>query len=159
MRTTLPDLLARSVAVHGARPVMEFGGVTTTYAELGARVADGAARLAGAGVRPGEVVGLLAGNNPAQPVALFAALTVGAIVAQLSPLDPPRALARKLADVGARRLITTDAVPMLAAAAALLADGTVDAVYVLGVAPPGMVTISRYFPPMHPFPPFARTAA
>ena len=138
-RTTLPDLLARSVAVHGARPVMEFGGVTTTYAALGARVADGAARLAGAGVGRGEVVGLLAGNNPAQPVALFAALTVGAIVAQLSPLDPPRALARKLADVGARRLITTDAAPMLAAAAALLADGMVDAVYVLGVAPPGMI--------------------
>ncbi len=118
---------------------MEFGGVVTSYAELGARVADGAARLAGAGVGRGEVVGLLAGNSPGQPVALFAALTAGAIVAQLSPMDPPRALAKKLADVGARRLITTDAAPMLAAAAALLAAGDVDAVYVLGTAPPGMI--------------------
>ncbi len=138
-RTTLPALLARTVARVPDRPVIEFGGAITTYAELAARVADGAARLAGAGVGRGEVVGLLAGNTPAQPMALFAALTAGAIVAQLSPMDPPLALGRKLADVGARRLITTDAAPMLATAAALLAAGSVDAVYVVGAAPPGMI--------------------
>lgn len=134
-RTTLPDLLARTVSQHPDRPAIEFGGVITTYAELDTSVTDGAARLAGAGVGRGEVLGLLAGNTPAQPMALFAALTIGAIVAQLSPMDPPLALGRKLADVGARRLITTDAPPILAAAAALLEAGTVDTVYVVGVVP------------------------
>jgi len=140
-RSTLPELLARAVAVHGPRVAIEFDGSTISYAELGARVTDAAARLAGAGVQPGEVVGLLAGNTPEQPVAFFALLQAGAIVAQLSPLDPPMVMARKLADLGARRLVTTSSTTMIAVAAQLISDGAIDSVVVLG-APPDLLGAS-----------------
>ena len=129
-RSTLPELLDRAVAAHGGRDAISFDGEAITYTELGARVARGTTWLAGAGVRANEVVGLLAGNTPAQPLALFALLGAGAVVAQLSPLDPPRAMARKLADVGARRLVTTDA--FRAVAEALAAEGAIDRVVVIG---------------------------
>ena len=123
--STLPALLDRAVAAYGDHPAIEFRGRRIGFAELGARVERIAAGLRALGVRPGDSVALLLPNTPWHPVAFFAALRAGARVVHLTPLDPPRALARKLADADARVLVTTDLAPMLGYAAGLLADGHV----------------------------------
>ena len=106
--TTLPALLGRAVAAHGGKTAISFRGRAIGFEELGARVERLARGLWAAGVRPGDAVALLLGNSPAHPVAFFAALRVGAVVVHLTPLDPARAVARKLEDSGATTLITTN---------------------------------------------------
>ncbi len=106
--STLPALLARAVAAFGAEPAIDFRGRTISYAELGRRVAQTARGLAALGVGRGDAVALLLPNTPVHPIAFFAAATLGARIVHLTPLDPARAVLRKLADSGARTLITTD---------------------------------------------------
>ena len=105
---SLPALLDRAVAAFGARPAISFRERSIGFAELGARVDRLARGLAAAGVCAGEAVGLLLPNSPAHPIAFFAVLRLGARVVHLTPLDPPRAVRRKLLESGARTLISTD---------------------------------------------------
>lgn len=105
---TVPALLDRAVAAYGERRAIDFRGRALTYAELGRRVDRLARGLAEIGVAPGDRVALLLPNTPAHPVGFFAVLRLGAIAVHLTPLDPARAVARKLADSGARLLITTN---------------------------------------------------
>jgi amino acid adenylation domain-containing protein len=92
-----------------------------TYAALDARAARLARRLAAAGVRPGDSVGVYLERSLALPVALLATLKAGAACLPLDPDDPPdrtaaiRADARPVAlltDRG-RPLATGPAVPVL----------------------------------------------
>ncbi len=105
---TLPALLARAVAAFGPEPAIDFRGRTISYAELGRRVAQAARGLAALGIKRGDAVALLLPNTPVHPIAFFAVVTLGARVVHLTPLDPARAVGRKLADSGAHTLITTD---------------------------------------------------
>lgn len=105
---TLPHLLAQAAARFGPEPAIDFRGRTLSYDELSRRVGRVARGLAALGVGPGDAVALLLPNTPAHPVAFFAVATTGARIVHLTPLDPPRATLRKLADSGARTLITTD---------------------------------------------------
>ena len=100
-------LLDRAVGQGAARPALAFRGRVMSYAELGVRVERLARGLHALGVRRGDAVGLLLGNSPAHPVAFFAVLRLGARVVHLTPLDPARAVVRKLEDSGAGLLITT----------------------------------------------------
>ncbi len=103
--STLPELLDRAVKAFADRPALEFRGRRMTYAELGARVDRLARGLLALGLLPGDAVALLLTNSPAHPIAFFAVLRIGAQVVHLSPLDPARAVERKLQDSGARTLI------------------------------------------------------
>ena len=123
---TLPELLGRAVARFGAEPAIEFRGRTISYAALGERVARAARGLAALGVAQGDAVALLLPNTPVHPVAFFAVAAVGARVVHLSPLDPVRAVVRKLGDSGARTLITTDLAGVLPQAVAAWGDGACD---------------------------------
>ena len=105
---TLPALLARAVAAFGSEPAIDFRGRTISYADLGRRVAQVARGLAALGIKRGDAVALLLPNTPVHPIAFFAVVTLGARVVHLTPLDPARAVVRKLADSGAHTLITTD---------------------------------------------------
>jgi long-chain acyl-CoA synthetase len=105
---TLPALLDDAAAAYGDRPAIAFRGVRMGFAELGARVDRLARGLRAAGVRAGDAVALLLPNSPAHPIAFFAVLRLGARVVHLTPLDPARAVQRKLDDSGARTLITTN---------------------------------------------------
>lgn len=105
---TLPDLLARAVTAYGPEPAIDFRGRTISYAEIGRRVERTARGLAALGIAAGDAVALLLPNTPVHPIAFFAIATIGARVVHLTPLDPARAVLRKLADSGARTLITTD---------------------------------------------------
>jgi long-chain acyl-CoA synthetase len=121
--TTLTALLDRSVAAHGAEPALRYLGKTLSYRALAERIASVAAGLLASGVAPGDAVALYLPNTGHHPVAFFACLSAGARVVPLTPLDPPRALARKLTDSGARTLISTDSPAMLPNALGLLRDG------------------------------------
>ena len=123
---TLPALLDRAVAAYADRPALEFRGQRMTFTELGARVDRLARGLAALGLLAGDAIALLLPNSPAHPVAFFAALRIGARVVHLSPLDPARAVERKLTDSGARTLITANLPGVLPQALAARAAGVVD---------------------------------
>ena len=65
-----------------------------------------AAGLLALGVGRAMAVALYLPNTPYHPIGFFGVLRAGARVVHLSPLDPPRALSRKLEDSGARILVT-----------------------------------------------------
>ena len=123
---TLPAMLDKSVAAYGDRCCIEFRDREISFRELGRRVDRAAAGLQRLGVKPGDAVALYMPNVPYHPIAFFAILRAGGRVVHLSPLDPTRALARKLADSGARVLVAPDFPTMLPQAAQLLADGMLD---------------------------------
>ncbi len=122
---TLPDLLRTAVARFGPRPLIRFRDRALTFAELGGMAARLARGLRASGLAPGDAVALLLSNTPWHPVAFFAVLLAGGRVVHLSPLDPPRQLAAKLAGSGARTLIATNLPGVLPAALELLGNGAV----------------------------------
>ena len=123
---TIPDLLRRAVEQHAGRPALEFRGQRMTYTELAARVERLARGLLALGILPGDAVALLLPNGPAHPIAFLAVLRMGGRVVHLSPLDPPRAVMRKLSDSGARTLVTTDLPGVFPAAEAAWREGAAD---------------------------------
>ncbi len=124
---TLGRLIDRAAA-FGAKPALEFRGREIRYAELGRMVDRAAGSLARRGIGPGAKIALHLPNTPYQPLALFAAAKAGATIVPLSPLDAERSLAMKLADSGARTLVTTNAGGFPALARKLLEQGLLDRV-------------------------------
>jgi long-chain acyl-CoA synthetase len=119
---TLPDFLDRIAERHGARPALEYRGVTLSYAALRARADALAAGLLAMGIGRGDCVALYLPNTPWHPIVFFAVLRSGARVVHLSALDARRELAHKARDAGARLLITTGFAPLIANAAWLRAE-------------------------------------
>ena len=125
----MPALLDRSGrGIRGAASDGRIAGqADVDFAELGARVDRLARGLRGLGVRAGDAVALLMPNSPAHPVAFFAVLRLGARVVHLTPLDPARAVMRKIEDSEAGTLITTNLASVLPQAAGGAGrGGTVD---------------------------------
>jgi long-chain acyl-CoA synthetase len=120
---TLPALLDRSAEQFGDLPALRFRSTTLSYGELRRRADRLAAGLIAEGLRPGQAVGLLLSNTAYHPIAFFAVLRAGGRLVHLTPLDPLRAITRKLADSGADWLITTDLPTMLATAMRLHEEG------------------------------------
>ena len=149
---TLPALFDRLVADGGTRPALRYREARLTYAELGALVARAAGAFRRLGVAKGEAVALYLPNTPWHPVCFFALTCLGARVVHLSALDARRELAHKLADSGARLLVTTDFASLLPQAAWLLESGAADRVLVgedarwggepVGELPPGLMPLS-----------------
>jgi len=127
---TLPALLDRAIKSFAGRPALEFRGRRMTYAELGAKVDRLARGLMALGLLPGDAVALLLTNSPAHPIAFFAVQRIGAVVVHLSPLDPTRAIERKLQDSGARTLIVGNLPILLPQALAARQSGAVNTLIV-----------------------------
>ncbi len=106
--STLPEMLACSVARFGDLPAMRFLATRWSFAEFSRQVDRLAAGLIAEGLRPGERVALHLPNTLTHPLSYFAVLRAGGIVTHLTPLDPLRTLQRKIDDVGARFLIAID---------------------------------------------------
>src|SRR6202166_2920939 len=123
---TLPDLLSTAAAEYGARPALEFRDRPISYAELEAMVEVAAAAYLGAGYGKNNSVALFLGNSPDHPVNFFGALKAGARIVHLSPLDGERALSHKLADSGARVLVTSNLAALLPMALKFLDKGLLD---------------------------------
>lgn len=102
-RTTLPRALEAAAARAPQHPAIVYGGGSTDYATLLARVQA----LAGAlqqrlGVAPGDRVLLMGQNGPAWVVACQAVLRAGAVVVPVSPMSTRRETAWLADDAGAR---------------------------------------------------------
>src|SRR5262249_47331785 len=71
-------------------------------------------------------VALFLGNTPDHPINFFGALKAGARIVHLSPLDGEIALSHKLADSGARVLVTSNLAALLPTALRFLDKGLID---------------------------------
>jgi long-chain acyl-CoA synthetase len=122
----LPALFDAFTEQWSANPALEYRGHKTSYAELRTAVDSVASGLMDLGVGPGTAVALYLPNTPYHPIAFFAVLRCGGRIVHLSPLDAERELAYKLADSGARILVTTNIGFMALMAQKLASDGLVD---------------------------------
>ncbi|MFI5015744.1 MAG: AMP-binding protein [Hyphomicrobiales bacterium] len=127
---SVPELLDAALAEGPRRPAISYRSTRLDYAALHARVAELATGLGEIGIGKGDTVALYLPNTPYHPIAFFALLRLGARVAHLSPLDAPRELAYKLADAGAKALITTNFPSLLPNALSLKEQGLVEHVLV-----------------------------
>ena len=123
-------LVDRLAAEHPDTAAFVFRDVSLTYAELKAAVDRTAAAFLGAGLGKGARVALFLPNTLYHPIAFFGALKAGLTVVHLSPLDGSPVLAHKLADSGARTIVTTNIGETAEGAAKLLAAGLVDRVVI-----------------------------
>lgn len=102
------DDIASIIARYGReipnRIALVQGGRTTTWAEFDRQVDAVASALLASGVRPGDKVAFLAENSIEYAEAYFGALRAGACVVPLQTLASPEALAKMVADSGARAL-------------------------------------------------------
>src|SRR5215510_13834722 len=124
--TTLPALLDGAVASFGGKPAIEYRDHTISYGELGRASEALAAALMQLGVRKGVAVALYLPNTPYHPYFFFAVLKAGGSVVHLSPLDAERELAFKLANSGAKILVTTNVGALLAMARKLRTEARLD---------------------------------
>ena len=123
---TVPALLEHAAATFGDDPAIEFRDRHISFRDLAARADRLAAGLLDMGIGTGQSVALYLPNTPWHPVSFFAVARTGARVVHLSALDAPRELAHKLADSGARTLITTNLPGLFPTALSLLERGLVD---------------------------------
>jgi long-chain acyl-CoA synthetase len=128
--STLQELLDRAVVDYGDRPALEYRGRRISYRELGDRAEQAAAAFRHIGINRDCAVALYLPNTPWHPVAFFGVLRTGARVVHLSPLDAERELIHKLADSGARTIVTVNLAGLDAKALQLAAAGHVDRVIV-----------------------------
>jgi long-chain acyl-CoA synthetase len=113
---SLVALYERSVAEAGNSVATEFFGRTTTYAELGDKIARAAEGLRRLGVQAGDRVAIVLPNCPQHVVAFYAVLRLGAVVVEHNPLYTERELRHLFEDHAARVAICWDvAVPKLTA--------------------------------------------
>jgi len=87
------------------RIAFDFLGGEMTYAEAADAVSRAAGMLAAAGVHRGDRVALVLPNCPQHVVAFYAALRLGAVVAEHNPLAPAPLLQAQLAAHGAHVVI------------------------------------------------------
>ena len=128
--TTLGTLLDRAAAAYGDRPAFEYRDHLISYRELAASVDKAAAAFLALGLRRGDRLALYLPNSPYHPIAFFGAMRIGVTIVHLSALDAERELAYKLADSGARMLVTTNLGPLTPMALRLKEAGHLDHVIV-----------------------------
>ena len=122
---TLPRLLSEAAAKWGERPLIEYRDREISFTAIAAMVDRMAAGFIAAGYGSGATIALYLPNTPWHTVCFFAALKAGAKLAHLSPLDASRELLFKIADSGARLVITTNLGGLAAAAAKLAETGAI----------------------------------
>lgn len=115
----LTTTLERTAREHPDRVATDFLGRTTTWAQVAAQVARGAAALRDLGVGPGDRVALVLPNCTTHLVAFWAVLRLGAVVVEHNPTYSADELAHQLADSGATvAIVWEQAVPRVLAAQA-----------------------------------------
>ena len=123
---TLPGLIERSAKIYGNRTIIDFREREMSFADLAARIDAAAAAFLRAGYGKDTSVALFLGNTPDHPVNFFGVTKAGARVVHLSPLDGEIALSHKLADSGARVLVTSNLAPLMQMSLRFLDRGLVD---------------------------------
>ncbi|WP_306316451.1 MULTISPECIES: AMP-binding protein [unclassified Streptomyces] len=108
--TGLADLLDRQVRTRPHAPALTFGDgqLPLSYEELDALAEREAERIAAAGVRAGEVLGLVAGNSAEFVGALLGAGRAGVVPAPLDPGLSESELRARCVVLGARGVLHGD---------------------------------------------------
>lgn len=102
---TLPEVLFATAERYPNRIALDFLGATMTYAQLARKVRQAARVFTRSGVRRNDRVGITLPNCPQHVIAVFGALTIGAIVVETNPLAPKAELSRQLRDAGCDVLV------------------------------------------------------
>ncbi|KAL6649233.1 hypothetical protein ACP70R_013457 [Stipagrostis hirtigluma subsp. patula] len=104
-------LLRRAAACPSALALVDAAtGRALTFAELRSAVLATAVALSSrAGVRPGDVVLLLAPNCVLYPICFFAVTALGAVATTANPLYTSREIAKQASDARAKLVITVSA--------------------------------------------------
>ncbi len=104
---TIPANLARTVALHGAREalVSRHQGIRWTYDEFAARVRRLAAGLLGAGLGPGDRVGIWSPNHAEWTLVQYATAEIGVILVNVNPAYRTHELTYVLQQSGCRWLV------------------------------------------------------
>lgn len=102
---SLGAVLEARAASHPDDPALRFDGQRWSYAEFNAWVNRTAHALARAGVKPGQVVGLLMENHPAQLACVAALAKLGAIAGMFNPNQRSEALRHSLAAIKPAHLV------------------------------------------------------
>jgi long-chain acyl-CoA synthetase len=106
MDFNLAVILRESARRTPAKTAVTLGAARLGYAQLDELSDRAAASLAGAGVRPGDRVGLQLPNIPQFVIAYFAILKAGGVVVPMNVLLRAPEIEFQLRDSGARALIT-----------------------------------------------------
>ncbi|CAG1014106.1 MAG: AMP-binding protein [Rhizobiaceae bacterium] len=122
----VPEMIRHSAERFGGHNAFEFRGATVSYRRLAEEMDRAAAAFLAAGCGRGTRIALFLPNTLYHPFAFLGALRAGATVVHLSPLDSATTIAHKLADSGARIVVTTNIGEMAAGAARLFAAGLID---------------------------------
>lgn len=113
-RRPVDHLLDMATMLYPDNAATIFFGVKLTYREISRQVNTLAAGLQALGIEKGDRLALMLPNCPQFVIAYFAALRVGAVVANVNPLYTPREIGFILNETGARGIFTLDqAVPKL----------------------------------------------
>ncbi|MDJ0949148.1 MAG: class I adenylate-forming enzyme family protein [Alphaproteobacteria bacterium] len=107
----LADILSRHAETRPDRPAIEDGDRTITYGELDVRVTDAAARLQAAGVRSGDVVGVMLPDSADHLIVLWALARAGGVALSLNAALPMTEKLRSVAQVDVTHLITDPGSP------------------------------------------------
>lgn len=102
---TLPEVLFATAERYPNRIALDFLGATMTYAQLARKVRQAARVFTRSGVRRNDRVDITLPNCPQHVIAVFGALTIGAIVVETNPLAPKAELSRQLRDAGCDVLV------------------------------------------------------
>jgi O-succinylbenzoic acid--CoA ligase len=105
LQGSTPDWLRQRAAISPDRLALIADATELTYAQLDARVDAAAQRLRVDGVRPGDLVALLAQNSAAYAIAVHAIARASAVLLPLNTRLAPAELAWQLKDAAAHRLL------------------------------------------------------
>ena len=108
---TIADFVLEAAESRGDHPALVDGvtGESISYAQLRPAVSTIAANLAARGVGPGDVVALMAANQPLWAATLYGITATGAAAAPVNPALKPREKAELLNLVHARLVVTDGA--------------------------------------------------
>ncbi|MGH1329581.1 MAG: AMP-binding protein [Paracoccaceae bacterium] len=104
--TTINALMRVAFERFHDLPMFEYYGQEFSYGDIRDKAAQVAAALKAEGIERGDRVALHLPNSPWHPIFFFGALTAGAAVTHLSPLDAERELQHKLEDSGAKLVVS-----------------------------------------------------
>ena len=104
----VPQLALAAAAAGPHHAALVFEDATLTYAEFTARAFAVAAWLRDAGVRPGDLVAVVAGRGFGYPVGAFGALFAGAAFLPIDHAFPAQRVLFELEDSGAKAVLLAD---------------------------------------------------
>ncbi|MDQ2852286.1 MAG: long-chain-acyl-CoA synthetase [Actinomycetota bacterium] len=105
---SIGSVFQKEAAAHPQRPFLKSGDRVISYGDANAQVNRYAYTLIGAGVRRGDVVGLLAVNDIENILILLATVKLGAVAGLLNHHQHGEVLAHSLGILGARVLVVSD---------------------------------------------------